>query len=279
MSRGFVALQRLLPKALLSRLLGYPARSEAAWIAQPLIRAFMRAYDVSLADAARTAPGDYRSFNDFFSRELAPGARHLQGGPGTLICPADGVLSEFGAVEAGSAIAAKGQRFRIAELLGDADRASRFKDGHFATVYLAPKNYHRVHAPMPGTLTHSTALPGALYSVNERTVAGLPNLFARNERLVCHFDSLQGPAALVMIGALIVASIDMRWPEVASPYRTRSDRAQSFGFEQGDELGRFLLGSTVVLCLPPGLHFSAALRAGMTVRMGQELGNWSQAAN
>lgn len=278
MSSGFVTLQKLLPKHLLSRAAGALAASEWRWIKAPLISLFKRAYGISLAEAHRTNAADYKSFNDFFTRALALGARPIDGGPddNVLVSPVDGIVSEFGPIEDGKLMQAKGVHYELAEMLGDAELAQRCAGGSFITIYLAPANYHRIHAATRGTLTRTIALPGELFSVNATTATHLPGLFVRNERLTCVYDSPQGEAAIVFVGALIVASIETVWSDAQSPYQQRETRDHSFAFEQGDELGRFLLGSTVVLCLPPGLEFLPAVKPGAVVRLGMRLGEWQR---
>ena len=276
----FIALQKLLPQHALSRLLGWVARSEQRFIAQPLIKAFMRAYGISLTEAQRKQPADYRSFNDFFTRALEADARPVTSDNRLLLSPADGYVSQLGPIEAGTLLQAKGISYSLADLLGsDTDAAAQPaarvpQDGQFITIYLAPSNYHRVHAPTDGQLTSTVAIPGKLFSVNETTANSIPGLFSRNERLVCHYDSDHGRISLVFVGALIVASIETVWEETPSPYRQRSTRQVTHAFQQGDELGRFLLGSTVILCLPSNLSFDSNLAPGTAVQMGQLLGEW-----
>ena len=248
------------------------ASSEQPWIAQPFIRLFARAYDVDFAEAARQSPRDYRSFNDFFTRELAAGARPLPDDVNCLISPADGTLSQFGSIDAGQLLQAKGKHYSIESLLDNADLARCLDGGWFATVYLAPSNYHRVHAPFAGRLVRTTAIPGALFSVNPRTEAGLEALFCRNERLVCEFETAFGPAALVLVGAMIVASIETTWQGPVSPYRQRTEDICGIEFDRGAELGRFLLGSTAILAVPKGaFQASPELSPGQHIQMGQLL--------
>ena len=181
-------------------------------------------------------------------------------------------MSELGAIENGKLMQAKGVYYSAADLLGDSELADSFVGGSFITLYLAPANYHRIHAPSNGVLKRTIALPGELFSVNATTATHLPNLFARNERLTCVYESDQGPAAIVFVGALIVASIETVWPDATSPYQKIEDREHDWSFEQGDEMGRFLLGSTVVLCLPEGVEFDPGLTPGSEVRMGMRMG-------
>ena len=274
----FIAFQKLIPQHALSRMLGRLASSERHFIAQRLIKSFMRAYKISLAEAQRQQPTDYRSFNDFFTRALQPDARPIQRSPGALTSPADGYVSQFGRIRNGTLLQAKGMSYSVNSLLGnpqgDDELPQALIDGSFITIYLAPSNYHRVHAPTDGRLTKTLAVPGKLFSVNDTTANAIPELFSRNERLVCHYDSQQGPASLVFVGAMIVASIETVWEETASPYQQLTSRTLTHDFKQGDELGRFLLGSTVILCLPPGIEFAAELAPGKPVKMGQRLGAW-----
>ncbi|MEM7218087.1 MAG: archaetidylserine decarboxylase [Pseudomonadota bacterium] len=272
MSRAFIALQRALPQHGLSRLLGRFAASDRPWLAQPLIRAFQRAYGIDLAEAEREAAEDYESFNDFFTRSLKPGTRPFATEADALCSPVDGFVSEYGRIEAGALLQAKGITYSAAELLGDRRAAADFDGGRFITLYLAPANYHRIHAPLAGQLRRTIALPGRLFSVNAATAAGVPGLFAINERLTCLFDGPQGPWALVMVGALIVASIETPWPGPRSPYRSVRDTDYNIAVAPGAEIGRFLLGSTVVLCLPAATEF-APLSAGQPVRCGERLGS------
>jgi len=270
-SRTFAALQRLLPQHQLSRLVGRLANANAHWIRRPFIHGFARAYGVSLNEALLTGLDDYRSFNEFFGRALQPGARPLDPDPAAILCPADGTISQSGVIEAGRLLQAKGHHYSLASLIGEA--ADEFAGGSFATIYLAPHNYHRVHLPVSGTLVRTTAIPGALFSVNAATEAAIDNLFARNERLVCRFETDHGSMLVVLVGALIVASIETVWPGPASPYHRLERTAHRVALNRGDEIGRFLVGSTVIVCFQPGRsELGAAARAGAEVRMGQSLG-------
>jgi phosphatidylserine decarboxylase len=277
---SFVAFQRLLPQHGLSRLVGHFARSQQRWIAQPLIRGFCAAYDVSLAEAERDSPAQYSSFNDFFTRALASGARPQPADATSIVCPADGTVSQCGTIDNGTLLQAKGVRYSLGSLLLDSRAAHTFNGGWFATVYLAPSDYHRVHVPFDGTLVRSVAIPGELYSVNARTEAGVDGLFCRNERLVMHFKTARGPLVVVMVGALIVASIETVFGAPESPYRTKQLQTHRQSFSRGDELGRFLLGSTVIVIVPPG-PFAAEQRiaSGCKITMGTPLGSFSSAQN
>jgi phosphatidylserine decarboxylase len=277
MSSAFVALQHILPQHLLSRLAGRLAASHRPWLRDRLIRRFVAAYGVDLSEAARGI-GDFRSFNDFFTRELKPGARPLADARKFILSPADGAISQLGAITKGRIIQAKGRDYSVAELLGtSAAEAARFEGGQFITIYLSPHDYHRVHMPAAGRLAATTYLPGALFSVNQATAAGVDRLFARNERLVCLFDGTDGRYASVMVGAMIVAGIETvwhgRWPTHAAAPLREDFSASGPDFAAGDEMGRFHLGSTVVLLFEPErIAWLEGLQAGDPVRMGQAIG-------
>ena len=268
----FTAMQRLLPQHLLSRLTGRLAQATTPWLKHQLIRAFASYYDVDLAAAARARLDDYRSFNDFFTRELKPGARPLPEEDAAIVCPVDGTVSQTGRIADGQLLQAKGWRYTLAALAHQL--ADGFDGGSFATFYLAPRDYHRVHCPSSGVLTAAKAIPGTLFSVNSFTEAEVEGLFCRNERLACLLQTPQGALLIVLVGALIVASIETPWPGPHSPYRASELLTPNASLARGDELGRFLLGSTVILCVPPGRCSFASLQPGQTVRMGQALGHW-----
>ena len=273
----FVRLQKVLPQHGISRALGRLAAAEAPWVRGPLIRAFARAYGVDMAEAERQDLASYRSFNDFFSRSLTPGARPIDPAPDAVVSPADGVVSQTGVVERGELIQAKGVRYSLAALAGVCARPE-FEGGAFATVYLSPSDYHRVHLPLAGRLIRTVAVPGKLFSVNATTEAGVPALFAVNERLVMEFETAFGPMLVVMIGAMVVASIETVWDGPRSPYRQRVVTQHDESFEKGAEVGRFLLGSSVVLAFERGRVQLDGLATGHVVRMGQAIGN-SQATD
>lgn len=276
MSSAFIALQHILPQHALSRFAGSLAASETPWLRDRLIRRFVAAYGVDLSEAARGI-GQFASFNDFFTRELKPGARPLADPDTFILSPADGAVSQLGPVTAGRIIQAKGRDYSVAELLGcGADEATRFDGGQFMTIYLSPKDYHRVHMPAAGRLQATSYIPGDLYSVNTATAAGVDRLFARNERLSCRFDGPDGHFASVMVGAMIVAGIDTVWPNT---FRTHAAApvhedfsAAAHEFAAGDEMGRFYLGSTVVLVFEPGrTAWLEGLKPGNPLRMGQAI--------
>jgi phosphatidylserine decarboxylase len=276
MSDLFIALQHLVPQHALSRFAGSIAASETPWLRDLLIRRFVAAYGVDLSQAARGI-GEFASFNDFFTRELKPGARPLADAQQFILSPADGAVSQLGPVTGGRIIQAKGRDYSVAEILGcGADEAARFEGGRFITIYLSPKDYHRVHMPAAGTLAQTTYIPGDLYSVNTATAEGVDRLFARNERLTCRFDGPDGHFASIMVGAMIVAGIDTVWP---GQFRTHADAPvhedfarQGRTFAAGDEMGRFYLGSTVVLLFEPGrVAWRDDLKAGDPLRMGEAI--------
>ena len=270
--------QYLMPKGALTRLAGRVAGWQGGAGSTALIRRFVARYRVDMAEAAEPRVEAYASFNDFFTRALKPGARPLAAAD--LVCPVDGAISQFGAIRQGQVFQAKGHAYSATALVGgDAALAAPFADGHFATLYLSPRDYPRIHLPCAGTLRRMLHVPGALFSVNPTTARGVPGLFARNERVVCLFDDAQGrPFVLVLVGATIVGSMATVWHGQVNPPRTgvlrdwRYDDAK-VTLAQGAEMGRFLLGSTVVLLFPAGpLAFKAAWAPGGAVRMGQAMG-------
>ncbi|HUO94743.1 MAG TPA: archaetidylserine decarboxylase [Steroidobacteraceae bacterium] len=280
--RLFVWLQYLLPQHLLTALVHRVTRSERPAVRRALVRGFRRLYAVDLDEAAEPDAERYASFNEFFTRALKPGARPIAPGPLTLASPCDGTVSERGAIEGErllqARLAAKSRWYTLSELLGDPARAAPFAGGEFATIYLAPHNYHRVHMPLAGTLTSVHYVPGALFSVNGATAATVPRLFARNERVACLFDTAAGPLAVVFVGALNVGSIGLVGYGDLTPRRPRE--ALSLppppslpGFLKGAELGRFNMGSTIILLLARGaVAWLPRCVAGGTVRMGEALG-------
>ncbi|WDA40011.1 archaetidylserine decarboxylase [Erythrobacter sp. BLCC-B19] len=277
MSALFIALQHIVPQHALSRLAGSLAASQTPWLRDAMIARFAAAYGVDLTEAARGI-GDFTSFNDFFTRELKPGARPLADAARFILSPADGAVSQLGPITGGRIIQAKGRDYSVAELLGcSAAEAARFEGGRFITIYLSPKDYHRVHMPAAGTLAATRYIPGDLFSVNTATADGVDRLFARNERLSCRFDGPDGHFASVMVGAMIVAGIDTVWPNtfrthVSAPV-DEDFAGQARTFAAGDEMGRFYLGSTVVLVFEPGkAEWREGLKAGDPLRMGEAIG-------
>ena len=276
MPSPFILFQHLAPQHAISRLAGRFAASERGWLKDALIRRFAASYGVDMAEAARGI-GEFASFNDFFTRELKPGARPLGDAAQFILSPADGAVSQLGVIEAGRIFQAKGRDFTAAELLGgDAAAAARFAGGRFITIYLSPRDYHRVHMPAAGRLQSTTYVPGDLFSVNQATAQGVDRLFARNERLACRFDGPDGHFASVMVGAMIVAGIDTVWPHRFSGHAraplTEDFSGEARDFAAGDEMGRFYLGSTVVLLFEPGrVEWCEHLQAGTPLRMGEPI--------
>jgi len=266
-----------LPHRLLSSLARSLAYSQNPRVSRWLIGTVSRKFGVNLAEAANSDPRSYTSFNHFFTRALKPGARVADADPRTLLMPADGRISQLGPIEDGRIFQAKGQSFTAAELLGDAAAAEPFANGLFATVYLSPRDYHRVHMPWTGTLRETVHVPGRLFSVGPAAVAGVPRLFARNERLVCHFDTDFGPMVQVMVGALLVSGVETVWSGKEIPAYgdriTRKDwRGKGITLERFAEMARFNYGSTVIVLLPPGVaEFDPALQAESPVQLGQRL--------
>ncbi len=272
---GFIAAQHLAPQHALSRLAGRVADSRNPAVSQRLINGFIRRYGVDMSEAAEPDPTAYASFNDFFTRALHEGARPLAGDDRTLVCPADGALSQSGTINRGRLFQAKGQSFSAAELTAQPEsELAAFEQGRFATIYLSPKDYHRVHMPVAGTLEQTTSIPGRLFSVNPVTTRNVPRLFARNERLVAWFRTEFGPVAVVMVGAMIVAGIETVWGGRVPPggRAVRHTMHDGPDLERGAEMGRFHLGSTVILMLPRGAFEPAVeLRSEQPLRLGEAL--------
>jgi phosphatidylserine decarboxylase len=277
--RMTVLLQHLLPKRALTNLAGHIANLGAGPISTRLIRWFVGRYGVDMSEAANPDLASYKSFNDFFSRPLRPGARPLASAD--FICPVDGAISQCGAIDDHHILQAKGHRFTTAELVGgDGALAAEFRHGSFANLYLSPRDYHRLHMPCDGVLTRMIHVPGSLFSVNPVTARGVSNLFARNERVVCVFESLEhGPFVMVLVGATIVGSIATTWHGVINPKRTRTPSEwtypdQRIHLKQGDEMGRFLLGSTIVMLFRQGsIVFNEHWVPERPVRLGEMMGN------
>ncbi|WP_374501589.1 archaetidylserine decarboxylase [Pseudoxanthomonas sp.] len=271
------SLTYVLPHRFLSSLARRLAYSTSPGTKQWLIDTVTRKFDVDLSEAAESDPRAYPSFNAFFTRALKPGARVADPDPRALLMPADGHISQCGAIEDGRIFQAKGQSFTAAELLGDAAAAEPFRDGLFATVYLSPRDYHRVHMPWTGTLRETVHVPGRLFSVGTDAVANVPRLFARNERLVCHFDTDFGPMVSVMVGALLVSGVETVWsgeeiPAYGTAITRKDYRGKGITLERFAEMARFNYGSTVIVLLPPGVAtLSPELRAESPVRLGQAL--------
>lgn len=266
-----------LPHRLLSSAARALAYSERPWLKQWLIDAVIRQFGVDMSEAAQPDPKAYASFNHFFTRALKPGARVPDPDPDALLMPADGHISQCGPIEDGRIFQAKGQSFTAAELLGDEAAAAPFAQGAFATVYLSPRDYHRVHMPWTGTLRETVHVPGRLFSVGPDAVRHVPRLFARNERLVCHFDTDFGPMAVVMVGALLVSGVQTVWGGVEIPpyghaIHRKDYRGRGVVLGRFEEMARFNYGSTVIVLLPAGVaELAAGLGAEAPVRLGQRL--------
>jgi phosphatidylserine decarboxylase len=279
--RTAVLPQYLLPKQALTSFAGWVAGKERGRVTTWIIRRFVRKYDVNMGEALESDIAHYKSFNDFFTRALKPGARPLAAAD--LVSPVDGTISQFGRIEGEQIFQAKGHHYSSTALLaGDAALAAQFRDGSFATLYLSPRDYHRIHMPCAGRLLRMTYVPGELFSVNPTTARGVPGLFARNERVVCLFESARGPFVLVLVGATIVGSMQTTWHGVVNPPRTGEVREWRYDdpqivLEQGEEMGRFLLGSTVVMLFPnPPLAFNPAWAPGRPIRLGEAMANRDQ---
>ncbi len=272
--------QYLLPQKALTAFAGWVATRQWGGYTTRLIAWFVGRYNVNMAEAAEPDIGAYPSFNAFFTRALRADARPLAAAD--FVCPVDGAISQLGAIDGDRIFQAKGHSYTCAALLaGDKEAAAQFHGGSFATIYLSPRDYHRIHMPCDGRLQRMVYVPGDLFSVNPTTARGVPGLFARNERVVCHFATPHGPMVLVLVGATIVGSMATVWHGFVNPPRRPQVSTWHYGSEdapapflrQGAEMGRFLLGSTVVLLWPPGtMGFNPAWGAASPVRMGQEMG-------
>jgi phosphatidylserine decarboxylase len=277
--RAFALLQELLPQQLLSSAMHRLARSTRPMLRNAILRSVLGAYpQIDLAEAAEPDPFAYPSFNAFFTRALRPGLRPLEGDEADLVSPVDGTLSQFGTVRDGQLLQAKGLHYTAGALLADEASARRYEGGRFACIYLAPYNYHRIHMPLAGRLTATRYVPGRLFSVNAATARTVAGLYARNERVVCEFDTAIGPIAVVLVGALFVGSIETVFTGEVNPPPRRGGGIHTIeaglgtDFARGDELGRFNMGSTVVLLVGNhGLRFVDALAPGRTLRLGQLL--------
>lgn len=279
MDRIFIIFQHILPHHLLSRMTGFLADlRQPIWLKDWVIRQFIGYFKVDMEEAEEPDYRSYASFNEFFTRPLREGARPIA--EERIVCPADGVISQLGVITEGLLLQAKGRYFSVEDLLGgDEKRAAQFNGGQFATIYLSPRDYHRVHMPVSGRLTASTYIPGQLFSVNGVTAQNVDRLFARNERLVCYFDTEFGPVAVILVGAMVVAGIETVWGgRVAPPPKKPAtvdyvSLPQPVELAKGDEMGRFVLGSTVILLFPEGsMGWDERYVAGAVTRMGEVLG-------
>jgi len=275
----FIRLQHLMPQQSLSRAAGWLASSHNKLIKNTFIRWFVKRYQVDMSLAAEENPLAYSSFNDFFTRALKPGARPIDSTADAIVCPADGAISQLGKIIDGRIFQAKGQSYTTLELLGgDETLATEFANGTFATVYLSPRDYHRVHMPYSGKLRAMVSIPGELFSVNTVTAENVPRLFARNERAVAIFDTDIGPMAVVLVGAMIVAGIETVWDGQIAPFASRDLATslypyQNITLDKGDEMGRFKLGSTaIILFAQDTMRWDEKFRAGTPTKMGEHMG-------
>jgi phosphatidylserine decarboxylase len=270
----FIQAQRVVPQHQLSRVVGKLAASENPIVKNTVIQAFKAQYGIDMSIAEQGDALKYKSFNEFFTRSLKEGVREIDTNPNSVVSPADGAISQLGKIEDGDIFQAKGQSFSVEKLIADPQLAEPFKNGQFATVYLSPKDYHRVHMPFAGTLTETLYVPGELFSVNQTTAENIPGLFARNERMVCLFDTELGRMAVVLVGAMIVAGIETVATGKVKPTGRLELNQHNLFLEKGAELGRFYLGSTAVILFEQDkMQWDAAFKANSTVVMGEALGH------
>jgi len=275
MDRLFAALQAFLPQHLISSLFGRVAMSTLWIIKKPFIHIFSWLYKVDLSESEESDPNAYASFNSFFTRGLRDGAREIAQESDAIVAPADGVISQCGAIQSGQLLQAKGRQFSVAQLLGDERLATAYHRGSFLTIYLAPHNYHRVHVPIDARLQQMTHIPGRLFSVSPSTTRAVEHLFARNERVVFHFDTAAGPVALVMVGALIVGSVETAHAGIVAP-GSRQPRVAHYEpalqFERGQQLAQFNIGSTVVVLFSKdGATLEQRLRPELGLQVGETI--------
>jgi phosphatidylserine decarboxylase len=269
----FITLQYILPQKALSRLCGTLANIRVQWLKNFLIRKFIQHYNVNLEQAQHTNYRNYPSFNAFFTRHLQPGARKIASNT-QLVSPVDGTISQIGDISTGDIFQAKGHQFSVASLLAGSEHAASFNGGSFSTIYLAPHDYHRIHATTNGQLISMSYIPGKLFSVNPTTTAHVPGLFARNERVVCILETDMGKVAIVMVGALIVGSIVTNWSGIAAEkynFQYHSQNYNNISVTQGDDIAHFQLGSTVVLLTEQKIQWQTGLAANSSLSMGQAL--------
>ena len=270
-------LQHVYPQHLLSSIMFKITRSQWSAFKDRFIRWFIRRYGIDMTLAVQPDPSSYPDFNSFFTRALREDVRPIASDPGDIVSPADGVISQLGEIVGGRLVQAKSRWYTVADLLqGDAEQASRYDGGSFVTVYLSPRDYHRVHMPCDGVLRKMTYVPGRLFSVNQTTTRVLPELFSRNERIIAHFDTSLGPLAIIMVGAIFVGSMETVWHGLLTPPHGQKHHSWTYPPDnhlgRGEEMGRFNMGSTVIVLLPPqAATWRADLESGSTVRMGQGL--------
>lgn len=274
--------QYLIPQHLLSALMFHATRVRRPWFKNRQIRWFIRRFGVDMSQALEPVAENYPDFNSFFTRALRPDARPRVDSPGAIVCPVDGTVSQLGQILEGTLVQAKGRDYSLPELMaGDTDLANLFQNGTFATLYLSPRDYHRIHMPLDGALTRQIYVPGRLFAVNQRTTRVVPRLFARNERVITLFETEAGPMAMVLVGAIFVGGIETVWSGAITPARERRIQHWSFSREgaepvvldKGQEMGRFNMGSTVIILFPKGrVSWSDRLGPGVPVRVGQQIG-------
>lgn len=276
----FALAQHLTPQKTLSRLIGRLAECENTWVKDTFIQNFIKKYQVDMNEAIDPNPQSYKNFNAFFTRAIKPELRPIASDEKAIACPADGAISQLGDIEYGTLMQAKGHTYSLTSLLGgDAELSNRFIGGKFATVYLSPKDYHRVHMPIDGKLTKMIHIPGKLFSVNKVTAEQIPNVFARNERTVCIFETAVGPMAVILVGAMIVASIETVWAGQVTPFNKNVvtwdyDKLNQVELKKGEEMGRFKLGSTaIVLFGADANNWEEHLEATTPTRMGMPFGS------
>lgn len=272
----FVALQRLLPKHALSRLIAKAAESQRPWLKNALIERAIASFDINIDEAESSDLDDYKNFNSFFTRALKEGVRPIDGDAKAIVSPADGAVSQAGPINHQRIIQAKGSDYSASRLLGNSQQAKSYENGSFATIYLSPRDYHRVHIPAAGKLLSTRYIPGDLFSVNDQTAQALPNLFARNERLVCEFESEIGNFVVVFVGAMLVAGIETVWGGYETPgpgaIRETDYSDRDLNYIKGDEIGRFKFGSTVVMLFQEDkISWQDSLMPQTDIQMGEKI--------
>lgn len=280
MDRLFVWLQHLLPQHFLSALMHAITRIRTPWFKNAFISTFIRLFKVNMDEAVEPDATRYETFNAFFTRALRDDARPIKAADHGLICPVDGTVSQAGIIQDSELFQAKGKSFNLTALLGDEARAAKFEGGHFTTIYLSPRDYHRIHFPIGARLTDMVHIPGQLFSVNPVTTSHIDGLFAKNERVCAFFDTDAGPMAMILVGAIFVSSIETVWQGVVTPPRHNqlrvwhyTDRETPLQFNQGDELGRFNMGSTIILLFGKDqVQWADNLIADQSVQLGQTIG-------
>lgn len=272
----FVFLQYFIPKHLLSRLVGFAANSHWIWLKNLMINWFIKHYKVDMNIAEKSDPADYATFNDFFIRELKADLRPIASAPGAIISPVDGAISQFGEIAQGRLIQAKGMEYSLGGLLGRAEFEQNFWQGQFITIYLSPKDYHRVHTPFAGKLLEMTYVPGSLFAVNQASANQIPAVFAKNERVICMFQTEIGKMAVIMVGAMIVAGISTVWAGNVTPNKDKAIKSYIYNdvtLRRGEEMGCFSMGSTVILLFEPNrMHWEPSLNLNQSVKYGQKIG-------